>query len=294
MNSNAAGIFFGLAAVAGWSAYSIAGAAAIREGYVPAELAALRYVVPALALLPFAFGARLSRLRDLGLWKLAVLALLIGPLYGFAIMYGLTLAPLSHAVVLGPAGVLLATQAIQYWLTRKWPMRNVMLGVVLVLVGVILVAQPTTGAGFQSLIGDAAFLLSGIAFAIFGILSQRWSLQAIDALTGVSLLSTLGLLPVLPLIFSATVQTHNAISFAFQILMQGFIGGLFALLAYVAASRRLGAMRASFFPAFVPVATISVAAMIGIEQPTICTIAGGFIATAGLVASQLRLHHDQL
>jgi drug/metabolite transporter (DMT)-like permease len=286
VTKNSSGILFGLAAVAGWSSYSIAGAAAIRQGYAPQELAALRYVVPAVALLPFAFGLRFERLRTVGVWKLLTLTLLVGPLYGFAIMYGLTLAPVSHAVVLGPAGVLLATQVIMFLQLRRLPQRNVVMGVLLVLVGVATVAQPRGGSGFETLIGDAAFLLSGIAFAVFGILSRRWSLQPVDALTGISVFSTLGLLPFLPVIFGATVASHDLGSIAFQVLMQGLVGGLFALLAYVAAAQRLGAMRASFFPAFVPVATISIAAALGVEQPTIWTIIGGLVATAGLIVSQ--------
>jgi drug/metabolite transporter (DMT)-like permease len=287
-NTNTSGILFGLAAVAGWSSYSIAGAAAIAQGYTPQELAALRYVVPAIALFPFAFGERLARVRAVGFWKFAVLAVLVGPLYGFAIMYGLTLAPVSHAVVLGPAGVLLATQAIMFLQSRKPPQRNVIIGVLLVLVGVVLVAQPGRGSGFETLIGDAAFLISGIAFAVFGVLSQRWSMQAVDTLTGISILSTLGLLPFLPLIFATTFSRFDSGSIAFQTLMQGLVGGLLALLAYVMAAKHLGPMRASFFPAFVPVATIAIAALLAVEQPTLWTIFGGLVATSGLVFSQLR------
>jgi drug/metabolite transporter (DMT)-like permease len=288
LTSGPFGFVFGLIAVACWTGYSIAGKAALQAGFRPDELAALRYVVPAIALLPFAFGDRLQRLLRVGLARIVLLALLIGPLYGFGVMYGLTLAPLSHAAVLGPAGVLLTSQLLHVMQRKELPSRAILIGMVLVLAGVILVAQPSTAQGTSPnvVLGDLIFFATGVAFAVFGKLSYHWRLKPLDALTGVSLVSALALAPFAGHLFGDALITHDVLTYLFQVFMQGLVGGLFALLAYVAATSILGPSKASFFPAFVPVMTVMASAALGVEWPNSAIVLGVVLATAGLVFAQ--------
>lgn len=70
------------------------------EGFTPADLTMLRYGGGALFFLPFMFsrsgGARLS------FWKTLFSACIIGPGFGMIINTAFGLAPLSHAVIIGP------------------------------------------------------------------------------------------------------------------------------------------------------------------------------------------------
>jgi drug/metabolite transporter (DMT)-like permease len=242
--NNTLGITLGFTAVAGWAAYSIAGAAALRSGFSPSELAALRYVVPGILLAPFLLTGMAGRLRKIGLARMLCLGLLAGPLYGYAVMAGLTLAPLSHAVVLGPLGVLLSTMLISLSETGAWPSRPEVIGGIMVMSGVAMVAGPTFDGGSLAMIllGDFVFFTTGIAMGLFGILSRRWQIAPLDTLAAVAFTSTAALLPFLPAIFGQPMARHGFGPFAVQALMQGVIGGLLALLAYVHAIKLLGSL----------------------------------------------------
>jgi drug/metabolite transporter (DMT)-like permease len=294
MSNSLTGIGFGLAAVAGWAAYSIAGAAALQQGFTPAELGALRYVVPGIMLAPLLMTGLAGRLRSMGILRIFILGLLVGPLYGYAIMAGLTLAPLSHAIVLGPLGVMLSTMVIGIFSLGEMPTRTKLVGGLMVVAGVALVAGPT----FKDkdialmLVGDVVFFMTGVAMGLFGYLSRRWQIAALDTLAAVALFSTLVLLPFLPAIFDQPLARYGMADFAIQAMMQGVIGGFLALLAYVYAIKFLGPLRASYFPALVPVTAIVASSLFGIETLTGFKAFGAAMATCGLAVAQLSA--DQL
>jgi drug/metabolite transporter (DMT)-like permease len=299
MSNSLFGIGFGLAAVAGWAAYSIAGAAALLQGFTPGELGALRYIVPGIMLAPLLMTGLAGRLRSMGVLRILILGLLAGPLYGYAIMAGLTLAPLSHAVVLGPLGVMLSTLMIAIFTSGEMPTRTKLVGGLMVVAGVALVAGPTfKDPTFKDkdialmIVGDVVFFLTGVAMGLFGFLSQRWQLAPLDTLAAVALFSTLVLLPFLPAIFNQPLARHGVAPFAIQVIMQGAIGGFLALLAYVYAIKFLGPLRASYFPALVPVTAIVASSMLGVETLTSLKAFGAAVATCGLAVAQLSA--DQL
>jgi drug/metabolite transporter (DMT)-like permease len=291
MFNSMSGIGFGLAAVAGWAAYSIAGAAALKQGFSPAELGALRYVVPAILLAPLFVTGLGGRLRSLGLLRIVVLGLLAGPLYGYAIMVGLTLAPLSHAVVLGPLGVMLSTIILGLLMSGETPSRAKLFGGLMVIVGVACVAGPTLEQDdlIFMLVGDVVFFVTGIAMGLFGFLSRRWQIAPLDTLAAVAMFSIVILLPFLPVIFGQPLVRHGLVPFANQIIMQGVIGGFLALLAYVYTIKFLGPLRASYFPALVPVTAIVASSVLGVEALTSTKAFGAVLATCGLAIAQLEV-----
>ena len=266
-STTTAGFLAGLCAVAGWSGYSIAGRIGLEAGFTPVELGTLRYVVPGVLLAPLLLRGLWPELRAIGVVRVAILTFLAGPLYGVLVMQGLTLAPLSHAVVLGP-GLLLATAVLLNGLSggaRPTPFQ--MVGAMLLLCGIALLSSQGTAPTDhgRTVVGDGMFAASGVAMGTFTHLLRRWALQAVRALAGMSLMSLAALVPFLHLIFGDPFQRHGAGPFLLQVVMQGAIGGLAAMLAYIAAVQRLGPVRAAYFPGFVPSVTVLTAAALSLS-----------------------------
>ena len=72
---------------------------------------------------------------------------------------------------------------------------------------------------------------------------------------------------------------------AAQIVVQGALSGVVAVLAYTRAVQLLGPGRAALFPALVPAVAVALGVPIAGEIPAPLQLAGIALATLGLIAS---------
>lgn len=288
LHSPWAGLIGGLLAVFGWAAYSVAAKAGLAGGFSVGELSALRYLVPALIFIPF-YPMLWRSLSSIGLPRLAFMALLGGPLYGWAIMKGLSLAPIADAVVIGPVAVLTTTVLLAWRLDGVLPTPRQWAGGALLAIGLGFLSS-NAGASDHELplrwLGDLAFAASGAAWGLFTMLLRRWGMPPVTATAGVAGLSLIALAPVA--VYGLLMQEHNhtLAQWGFQVLAQGVVGGLIALLCYVTAVRALGPVRAAYFPAFVPGVTMVMAGLAGIERIGFIAAVGVVILTTGMLIAQ--------
>jgi len=289
LHSTWAGLAGGVLAVLGWASYSVAGKQALGTGFSVGELSSLRYAVPALILVPF-YPMLWRSLRGIGLRRLLLLALLAGPLYGWAIMKGLSLAPIADAVVLGPCLVLITTALLSWRLDGVLPSPRQWLGSGLLGGGLVLLSLSSGGTAAHEMplrwAGDLAFAASGISWGIFTLLLRRWGVAPLTATAGVAGLSLLALTPFALWGLLHSPHSHTLGQWGAQVFLQGVVGGLIALLCYASAVRALGPMRASYFPAFVPGVTMVLAAATGIEQLGAVAVAGVVVLTVGMLIAQ--------
>src|SRR5262245_55001480 len=166
------GALYGLAAVSIWSGWIVVARLGLKTSLTPWDIAALRFGVAGLLLLPYVVSKGLA-LKRLGWIGLAAIVLGGGAPVLFA-NAGLLFAPAAHAGALFPGvmplGVALLAAAIlqePFTATKK-------IGFVLILLGVFSIAWDTGSAtGSGQTIGHALFLGAAVAWACYTIAMRR-------------------------------------------------------------------------------------------------------------------------
>ena len=252
-SATTSGLAAGLTAAAIWGAYlafSRAGVAAGLDGF---DVAALRYLVAgpvmiAVLLIRHA-GARLR----MTIGQAITVAVLLGPPFVLLSVGGYAFAPLAHGSVLVPASLTLGGLALSRLVLKEKLGSQRMTGAGIILAGLALIvgwgATPT-GA---FLTGDAMFILAGLAWAAFATLQQRWQLPAMDVTAVVGIAGLITLVPAY-LLFRGpeALMTLPPSMLAAQVIVQGLLSGVIAMIAFATSVRLLGAARAATFPALVP------------------------------------------
>ncbi len=265
----AAGFAWALLAVTIWASWFAATAHGVRGSLEVVDVTLIRVVVPTILLAPLLWRAR-TDIRRLSWLQLAGLGM-YGLPFVFCLSTGLTLAPISHAVVLVPGlmpvfmGVLGALLLAEQLTARR------LLGFALMLGSAALIAAEAgvfSGTFTRQALGHLFFLAAGVAWSLFTLTTRRAGLDPFVATGLVGLLSTVLLLPVYIALDLGRLDTAPALEVAFQILVQGLLAGLVATYAYARAIRMLGGSYAAALAALVPAtATLIGWATLG-ERPT--------------------------
>ncbi|MFN3292618.1 MAG: DMT family transporter [Gemmobacter sp.] len=277
------GVALGLLATTGWAYFNIGTELARAEGFRPWDLTALRFGVAAVLLLPFFLwrGWRLAQRRVL------LLALMVGPSFSLLFNIGFQLAPLSHAVVVGPGGTVLVALGLVHAVDgqRLSPLR--VAGLMLLLAGLLAIgadrADETKASGWQAVLGDLCFVASGSLWGSYSWLLGRWRLPAVEVTSCITLYSALAFVPVWWLVWG--VPDLPAEAWVHQVMAQGIVGGCLAPVTYAAAVAILGAGRGAVYNALLPPAAVLMAMPLTGLVPNALQWAGVALASAGLILS---------
>ena len=276
---------FGLAAVAMWAAYLSFARAGVNTGLTPEDFVFLRYGTAGVIMLPWLFKTGPLTLGGVGWTKGAALAVMAGPLFIAAGVGGYVFAPLAHGAVIQPATITLASMAIAALFLKEVLSRNQVVGAAVIIAGITLIAAGQSGAPAPSAwIGDLLFVLAGLFWTGFTVLIRKWGIGGIPATGAVSVLSAAVVVPAV-LLFG-TLERITALPtmiLVTQVIVQGVLSGVLAVVAYGKAVEHLGAARASLFPALVPAATLFVGMPVTGEFPSVTEWAGAILASLGLV-----------
>lgn len=248
------GLLAGLAAALIGGAWQVVTRQATTTTMAPADLAILRYGIPALVLIPIVWR--------IGLWprqvpRRLILAMLVGAglPFGLVAMAGTRFAPSAHMGVLmaGASPLFAAAFAWACWHERPDRWRIVGLACmalgVAVLGGKALLGVSPVGAWR----GDVLFLIAAMLWASFTLSFRRTGLSAWEGAALVNVWSALLLVPWLLWRGRLVLPEVPLRDLLFQGLWQGVLAGLMGLWAYAVAIARLGAARAASFGALAPV-----------------------------------------
>jgi drug/metabolite transporter (DMT)-like permease len=281
------GLGFGLAAVAMWAAYLAFARAGVNEGLIPVDFVFLRFVTAGAVMLPWLLHKGIGNLGGVGWLRGAALALFAGPLFIALGVGGYTFAPLAHGAVVQPSALTLGAMAASWLIFGERPPRERALGVAIILGGLALIATGKGGAELPGAWrGDLLFVAAGLFWVGFTILLRHWKIGGIPATAAVAVISALVVLP-------AFVATQSFVRLAdlplitlmTQVIVQGLLSGVLAVIAYGKAVEHLGASKAALFPALVPAATLIVGLPVTGEMPTLMEWLGAVMATAGLAVA---------
>lgn len=280
------GLLAALAAALIGSGWQITSRHGVTTTLGPAELAVLRYGVPALLLLPVLL--RFTGLLPAGLPRARLAMLVVGggfP-FGLMVMAGAQWAPAAHIGVFASGTLPLFTALGARWVDGT-PITGLRLaGLVLVVVGVAGFGLVDPAGLALTWRGDLCFLFASMLWAGYTLASRRAGLSPWQGTALVNAWSALLLLPLVLLVGAPRLFTAPWTDVAWQALGQGVMAGLLGLVTYLAAVAHLGAARAALSAALVPLLTaMGAAALLGEPLQPQTAAAAAVVALGVLLAA---------
>jgi len=278
-----AGCALALLAVAIWSGWLVITRVAVTSTLTAEDLSALRFGSAGLILLPVVWrrGFALDRLG----WRgLALIVICAGVPYVLLASHGLTLATAAEAGVLIPGTIPLFVALISAFTVHEKIGRLARIGLALIVAGVALIVVPALldAAGWQ-LIGYAICLVSAIMWAAYTIEARRVGVDALHLTAIIMVISGALFLPIYLLVPGQGLSHASVPEFWVQLIYQGPLTGIVALLVYTRAVALLGATRASAFTALLPLSAMLLAIPVVGEWPSLGNAIGAVLAAAGVL-----------
>ena len=266
-----------------WSGFNIVSRMGGRSVLTPYDLAALRFGISAVILLPFLCTTRFIATP----LQLAILALFGGLGYGLLVYAGFSLAPAAHAGVLVNGGIPFATALIAWLAMGYRPGMRTIIALVVAGSGIgvisyrsLIQVQPDEG---RQWLGDLFFLGAATCSAIFSLLLRKWNVRPLEAMIGLAFYSSLVYFPVYLLFLPKALMLAAPSVLLLQGFYQGVIAATLAGLLYAHANLTIGPMKASLMLALVPAASALAAGPLLGEHIGIVTWLGVALVTGGAV-----------
>ena len=230
-----------------WGAHSSVSVSGLRAGFDSFDIAAARVLGAALGIIPILLARGISVVPTIQ--QIIWLTLGAGVPFGLLNVAGLQFAPISHtgAISLGCVPLITAFIANRFFGDRISLSHVIALGILLAALVVIWSAHPFE---WIHLLGDLCFFGSACLWASYGLNLRRWNLKSMQGVIAI----TLGSLPYLIWYFLAREQTFlsDLDQGMLQVMYQGFIVGVLAVLIYGKVLEFIGPMMGTMFLAFSP------------------------------------------
>jgi len=261
------GAVYGLAAVSIWSGGLVVAGLGLRTSLTPWDIAALRFGVAGLLLLPLVLrkGLALERLGWIGL----AMVVLGGGAPVLLANAGLLFAPAAHAGALFPGVMPLMVATLAAVILHEPFTAKKKFGFAMILPGVFAIAWDARGIiGSQQSIGHALFLASGLAWACYTVAMRRARLDGLHAPAIAALGALLLYVPVYSFVAGAGLIKAPWADIALQVIVQGLLTNIISYFLYGRAVSILGASSGAALAALCPVMTALLAIPILAEWPT--------------------------
>jgi drug/metabolite transporter (DMT)-like permease len=254
-SSYARGAIYGLAAVCIWASFIVVSRLGVKTSLTPWDVAAIRFTVAGILLLPYLArrGMAVNRLGWIGV--LAIVAGCGAPMV-LLVNAGLLFAPAADGGALFPGvmplmvAILAAIILKEPFSPRKWG------GLATIVTGAVCVVWGRGGAaGTAQTMGDAMFLLAGLAWAGYTVAMRRARLDGLHA-AAIAAGGSLALyVPIYASIAGANLFKAPLFDIALQAIVQGLLTAIVALLFYGRMVSLLGATSGAAFVALTPAMT---------------------------------------
>ncbi len=266
-----------------FSSFTLASRLGFSSSLTLPDLAALRFGVGGLVLLPVLLRHGLRRVE----WRGALALAFFGGV-GFALLAyaGFRLAPAAHGAVLLHGTLPLSTYLVLRLTARRAGVSHRPAGMVLIGAGVALMAYDSLAvASPRQLLGDGLLLLASLWWSVYGMLSRRSALPPAARAATVAVLSLCGFLPVYALLPGKAILLVGARELLLQAVVQGVLIGAISIFVYTRAVALLGAAETALFAAAVPCVTTLAAIPLLSEVPTSVSLVGVVVVTVGMLVA---------
>jgi drug/metabolite transporter (DMT)-like permease len=248
------GALYGLAAVSIWSGWIVVARLGLRTSLTPWDIAALRFGVAGLILLPYLAnkGLAFDRLGWAGLAAIVV----GGAAPVFLANSGLLFAPAAHAGALFPGVMpLMVALLAAAFLREKFTFYR-KLGFAFILSGVLAIVWAAGNEfGSRQNFGHGLFLCAALAWALYTIAMRKARLDGLHAAAISAVGSMLLFLPIFILMPGKTLAASSWGDIGLQAFVQGVLTAIISLLLYGRAVGILGASSGAAFAALCPAMT---------------------------------------
>ena len=279
----AAGIFAALI----WATYLVFAKSGTGVGLMPQDFVLLRFGTAAAIMLPWLLRNDPRTLAGIGWRRAIILTVLAGPPFILLGTGGYVFAPLAHGAVIQPSTITLVSMFAAAFLLKERLTADKLIGVALIIAGLAVIASHASAMGGGHVwIGDLLFTAAGLSWTGFTILIKRWQLGAFAVTAAVSTVSAIIVVPAM-LVFGdiGRIAALSTTALIAQLVVQGALSGVVAVIAFGVAVRHLGAAKAGLFPAIVPAATLIVGTVLTGAMPTVFEWTGAALATLGLMTA---------
>jgi drug/metabolite transporter (DMT)-like permease len=248
------------------------------------DLAALRFGIGALVLLPVFLKHGLAGLTLLQAVRLAFLGGVGFALFAYA---GFFLAPASHGAVLLHGVLPLVTFVITFTMTQTPASRRGFTGIAVMALGIaLMVIDSISSADRWQLLGDACLLAAAICWAAYGITVQQLAISPLRSAAIVAVLSMLIFWPIyLPLTGASGLIAASLEHLLLQGIFQGMLIGAASILVYTRAVATLGASGTALFTSLVPCLTTFLAVPLLGEVPGPDVLIGVATVSIGMITA---------
>jgi drug/metabolite transporter (DMT)-like permease len=159
---------------------------------------------------------------------------------------GFQFAPLAHGTVILPATFTVAGILLSTWLFGERLTAPRAIGTAIVIAGLVTIA----GAGLlhleaRTIVGDAMFASAALMWAAATMLVKRWTISPMQTSASVAVVSATLVVPAYLLVGTPQhLVTTPLPTVLFQVLVNGVLAGVFAVLAFTRSVELLGPQRA--------------------------------------------------
>ncbi len=235
-----------------WAGWIVAVRASVTTSVGPIDIALLRYGIPALVLAPALRRVGILP-RGVARWRIVVMTLGWGAPFAMLAAQGARSAPTAQVAALVPGSMPLWVALITVVAlgARHAPRGRFGLGLIAIAVAMVVVPA-LAGRDPGALAGAPWLVAASFGWACYAVAYRGSGMGPVAATAVVAFWSTLGLIPV-ALIWGEGLSDLGPIALAEQVLMQGVLAGVVAVIAFAVAIRALGAGQATAFLALVPV-----------------------------------------
>jgi drug/metabolite transporter (DMT)-like permease len=271
----------GLAAVSIWSGWIVVARLGLRGSLTPWDIAALRFGVAGLAMLPFVVARGLA-IGRLGWGGLAAIVL-GGAAPVFFANWGLTFAPAAHAGALFPGVMPLLVALLAAAVLGEEFSSAKKLGFALIVSGVLAITLASGGElGSAQNLGHMLFLCAGLAWAFYTVALRGARLDGLHAAAISAVGSALLYLPIYLALPATGIAQAPWLDIALQAFVQGILTAIISLMLYGKAVSILGASSGAAFAALCPAMTALMAIPVLGEWPQKADWAAIVLISAGV------------
>jgi drug/metabolite transporter (DMT)-like permease len=278
--NRAIGILCGITVIVLFSGFTLVSRLGFSSALTLADIAALRFSIGGMLMLPVFLHYGLSGLR----WREAAALAFLGGL-GFALFAytGFSLAPASHGAVLLHGTLPLFTFVLVRMTSSVTVKRGQTVGLVMIFMGIVAMAWDSlTGATLRQLFGDGSLLLASACWSGYGVLARRLDVKPAHAASMVAVISMCCFVPVYLALPGKALFLAGWHEVLLQGVFQGVLIGAVSIFVYTRAVASLGAVETALFTAAVPcVTTIGAMLLLG-EFPNVIALSGVAIVTIGM------------
>lgn len=282
--AGASGYLWGLGAAVIWSGWWTVTRLGVTDGLPAADLAAVRFGISGLLLLPLAWRER-QAIRLVAPRLLFFMAAGAGAPYALVAGTGvrLTSAGVGGAITVGLLPVF--TLILSVLILREGVTRALAAGTACILLGAACVAAGAWDVG-RGGYGLALFVAGALMWAGYTVSLRRAGMRPLTA-TAVVCVASLALYTPVWLVTSGSARLFAAApaDLLLQALYQSLLSAIGALYCYGQAIGRLGATRASVFAAVVPLFSVIIAAVVLRESPSAIDLCGAALLSAGAIVA---------